>query len=437
MKLGFHQLLIKEEDRKWTTFITTKGVYRWKRLPFGPKNGPMFFQHVMRNILGDYVDKICKIFIDDICIYTDNNTEEELLINIDKVLSRLSEHNVRLSLSKCSFGNNNVKYLGYVVNEHGKQLPDSRVDGILKLAAPTTVKQVRTLLGMTNQFREYIKDYTTIIAPINELTKNSTKFYWSNECAHAFDILKTKLVERPKTFFLDYNLPLTLRVDASSKGCGGVLIQHHPIEGEQIIMFLSHTFSEQARKWATIEQEAFAIFYFIVIKLHNILLGHHFALETDHRNLVWLYSSETPKLVRWKLRLQEFDFTIVHIPGKTNIIADCISRLCAMSEQELRDSDVLSAYHNAYIGHHGAKATVKMLQNEGHHLDDMLLDVQKFIAACPTCQKVRLGQGSIEAAMNVRASMEPFQELKINFIGPLQPDEDGNTFILVVKVSIY
>jgi hypothetical protein len=57
-----------------------------------------------------------------------------------------------------------------------------------------------------------------------------------------------------------------------------VLIQHHPTEGEQIVMFLSHTFSEQARKWATIEQKAFAIFYFIVIKLHNVLLGHHFTL---------------------------------------------------------------------------------------------------------------------------------------------------------------
>ena len=88
-------------------------------------------------------------------MFTDNNTEEELIINIDKILTRLAEHNVRLSLSKCSFGNDNVKYLGYVVNEHGvngKQLPDSRVDGILKLAAPTNIKEVRGLLGMINQF---------------------------------------------------------------------------------------------------------------------------------------------------------------------------------------------------------------------------------------------------------------------------------------------
>jgi hypothetical protein len=199
------------------------------------------------------------------------------------------------------------------VNDHGKQLPDSRVDGILKLAAPTNVKQVRGLLWMTNQFREYIKDYTTLIAPINELTKKDTRFHWNDACAAAFTTLKARLVERPKTFFLDYSLPLTLRVDASSKGCGGVFIQHYPTEGEQIVMLLSHTFSEQAQKRATIEQKAFAIFYFIVIKLHNMLLGHHFTLETDHRNLVWLYNSKTPKLIRWKLRLQEFDFKIVHI----------------------------------------------------------------------------------------------------------------------------
>ena len=103
-----------------------------------------------------------------------------------------------------------------------------------------------------------------------------------------------------------------------------------------------------------------------------------------------------------------------------------------MTEEELRNSEVLSAYHNAYIGHHGAKATVKMLQSEGHYWTDMIEDVRKYIAACPTCQKVRLGQGSVEASMTIRASREPFQELEIDFIGPLQPDEDGNTFILVV-----
>jgi hypothetical protein len=132
---------------------------------------------------------------------------------------------------------------------------------------------------------------------------------------------------------------------------------------ERIIEFVSHKFSPQASKWSTIEQEAFSIYYRI-LHFQHYLWGHHFFLQTDHRNLLWLNKAASPKVIRWRLRLQEFNFTIIHIPGKTNIYADYFSRinvskLAIMPLEEM--SDILSRYHNSVIGHHGTIRTLKIL----------------------------------------------------------------------------
>jgi hypothetical protein len=107
-------------------------------------------------------------------------------------------------------------------------------------------------------------------------------------------------------------------------GIGGVQLQIVD-KVEQPILFISKTFSDVASRWPTIEQEAYAIFY-CVTSLESYLLGQFFYVETDHRNLVYIDVATSPKLIRWKLRLQEYNFEIIHIPGKRNVIADTLSR---------------------------------------------------------------------------------------------------------------
>jgi len=79
-----------------------------------------------------------------------------------------------------------------------------------------------------------------------------------------------------------------------------------------------------------IEKETFSAYY-CILKSERYLLGHHFILQTDHRNMLYLEKSQAPKLIRWRLRLQEYLFTIEHIPGKDNVIADALSRLLLVS----------------------------------------------------------------------------------------------------------
>ena len=150
--------------------------------------------------------------------------------------------------------------------------------------------------------------------------------------------MKLAIVNRVQTFFINYEYPLTVRVDSSERGCGGVLIQTNPLGIEEVIMFISLTYSLAAHKWSNIEQEAYALIM-CLLKLYKYLIGHHFFLETDHKNLLWLNYQSAPKLIRWRLRIQEFDYTLIHIPGKTNIIADTLSRcmLCIKHNKSVFD----------------------------------------------------------------------------------------------------
>jgi hypothetical protein len=118
-----------------------------------------------------------------------------------------------------------------------------------------------------------------------------------------------------------------VRTDASKIGIGAVLFQ--VIEGvEEPVAFLSKSFSQTESAWSTIEQELFSVVY-ACEKWAPMILGHHFVVESDHRNLQWLEKATAPKLVRWRLRLQEFDFDLRHLPGKYMVVADALSRLHA------------------------------------------------------------------------------------------------------------
>ncbi len=150
------------------------------------------------------------------------------------------------------------------------------------------------------------------------------KLKWDDDSNEAFRLMLDSISNTVALHHIDYNSPLHLQVDASKLGVGGVLLQM--INGVIYpIQFIALAFNATQMNWQTLEQEAFAC-YHNIITCHHMLVGQHFYLHTDHKNLLYILKTETPKVVRWRLRLQEYNFSIIHIPGVKNIIADTQSR---------------------------------------------------------------------------------------------------------------
>ncbi|MFO0003049.1 MAG: Ty3/Gypsy family RNase HI domain-containing protein, partial [bacterium] len=139
-----------------------------------------------------------------------------------------------------------------------------------------------------------------------------------------FQDIKTAIAEAPMLHHIDYQYPIVVRTDASKLGVGGVLLQ--PVDGaERVVAFASKKFSDESTRWSTIDQEAYAI-YFALQHWEGYLRGQQFVVQTDHKNLMYVMKSDTGRVARWRLFLQEFDFVIQHLEGKRNVVADALSR---------------------------------------------------------------------------------------------------------------
>jgi hypothetical protein len=342
---------------------------------------------------------------------------------------------VRLKPEKCSFGFPSTDFVGHIFDKDGYRLSEERKQGIQDLRPPRSVKQVRSFIGMVNYFRDFIPNLSSHLVVLTALTRKDVDFDWGDAEQTAFEHLKSLIWESAKLTHLNPIGDITLFTDASIQGIGSVLMQKNNDGVDCPILFLSQKFSLSAQKWSTIEQECYAVFYSI-ISLQSYLLGRHFFVATDHRNLMFLAKSIVPKLIRWRLRLLEFQFTIMHVPGVTNVIADQLSRLMRLVSVEGVEVDSYSIfleYHNDIIGHHGINHTINLLNRTNKNWKGRFEDIRTYISQCPVCQKVktRPTPNNVLIKYHIHGTY-PMESLSVDSIGPLPEDENGNKFILVI-----
>ncbi len=423
---GFHQIPLSVDSRALTAFAVAGGLYEFCQMPFGLKCAPAFFQKTMKDSLGALVGRICEVFVDDIMVY--GRDVAEFCRNLRDVLKRLKELRLRVKGSKCELGLRKVVYLGHEVSEQGIELSQSRKQGLQSVKAPSNLSQLRSFIGMATYFRPFIANFAVVAKPLHSMCSPKKVFRWSDEAQKAFEDIKAAILAAPLLHFIDYGLPIIVRTDASQLGVGGMLLQ--VVDGvEQVAGYVSRAFTEQEGRWSTVEQEAYAVVYAIT-SFESYIRGHAFIVQTDHRNLMFLYKARAPKVVRWRLGLQEFDFTVEHIPGADNCVADAMSR--CFPAVDLPHAEEIMVVHNPLVGHRGVDRTIELLVETGHSWDGMQADVEQFIQSCATCQKVRLGQGSVVAALKTTAVREPFSVVAVDTMGPFPADAYGNCYVVVM-----
>ena len=448
LRRGYFQILVEESSIPLTAFVTPFGLYECVRMPFGVRNGPSHFQKCMNDAFSDLLGIFCFIYLDDIIIF--GKDEDSFVTAMSKVLARLEALRLRANLEKCEFGVQSLQYLGFIISKDGLAMSEERKSAVVAMKEPSTKKQLRSFLGTCNYFRDFIPHYSVVVKPLFALTADKVPFVWTEDCRKVFGVVKDLIVEAPRLNFIDYSMPIFLRTDASDVGLGGVLYQLDPDGKEMIVQYISRSFNPVERNWSTIEHEVFGV-YFCMLACSHHLLGHHFIVETDHKNILYLQKSQAPKIVRWMLRVQEFDFEVKFIPGSDNILADTLSRLHLLTgtsspadglDSELYDlvvvtldadpNEVIARFHNTVCGHFGIQRTAKLMKEHGIEWPSMLEDISTFISNCATCQKCRAGKASYAAAVKSTMVSEPFEVVVIDSVGPLPADAYGNKFLILV-----
>lgn len=322
---GFHQILVKDSDRKKTAFSTPFGHYEYIRMPFGLKNGPSTFQRLMNSVLREYINQICVVYLDDILIFS--TSLEEHITNLRKIFNKIRSAGLKIQIDKCSFLCKETEYLGHVLTEKGIKPNPNKIAAIQTLKLPTTAKQIKSFLGITGYYRKFVKDYAKVAQPIVKYLKKDMRINMNDPSyIAAFEKLKELITNYPILRYPNMDKKFKLITDASNFAIGAVLTQDgHPI------CYASRTLNDHEKNYATVEKELLAIVWGTKY-FRPYLFGREFDLFTDHQPLKWLHSKNTgkdinPRLQRWLLQLGEYDMKVEYIKGKENKVADFLSRV--------------------------------------------------------------------------------------------------------------
>ena len=183
MTNGYHQLPLAMGMRKWTAFITSHGLFNWTRVPMGLKNAAPYFQEIMTSeVLNGYVNHICELYMDDCIPY--GKTEDEFVQNVSNIFARFKERNIIVSPDKCFLGLEEIEVLGHTLNKEGLSFSREKLQGVCDIPLPETGKKMQSFLGLTNYFREHVKNMTQMERPLRKLSlqyPNNTKIQWTEE----------------------------------------------------------------------------------------------------------------------------------------------------------------------------------------------------------------------------------------------------------------
>jgi O-acetyl-ADP-ribose deacetylase (regulator of RNase III)/transposase InsO family protein len=331
---GYYNLKVKESDRHKTAFSTKFGTFEYIRLPFGLCNAPATFQRAMELALRGLTWKTVLAYLDDVIVLGKTFTEH--LGNLREVFLRMRQHNLKLKPSKCTLFQLDADFLGKSVSSDGVNISSNKLDAIKNWPVPANRKELESFIGYVNYHRDFVRQFSKIVAPLLELNTTSKKnhnFYWGEDQQLAFDTLKSHLSSAPCLSYPRSEGNFILDTDASDVSIGAELSQIQ--EGkERTIAYASNILLPAQRRYCVTRKELLAVVKF-TRQFRHYLLGRPFLVRTDHSSLAWLMRFKEPigQLARWLEELQQYNMTIIHRAGKLHTNADALSRIPSQEPQ--------------------------------------------------------------------------------------------------------
>jgi len=248
MKVGFHQIRMLPEDEQKTAFKTHQGHYQFKVMPFGLTNAPATFQCVMNQVLQPFLRQFVLVFLDDIMIYSASWNDH--LQHLQQVLETLRKHQFYLKLSKCSFAQASLEYLGHIISDSGVATDQTKIEAMVNWPIPTSMTELRAFLDLIGYYRKFVSKYGVLAKPLTNILRLKA-FQWSPQAQQAFDNIKLAMTKTLVLALLNFQLQFIMETVACAEGIGAVLMQQG-----QPIAYLSKALGDKHKALSIYEKSS-------------------------------------------------------------------------------------------------------------------------------------------------------------------------------------
>ena len=323
---GYYQVSVHPDDREKTAFMGPMGKFQFVRMPFGLKGAPTTFQRLMDVVLGPCAS-FARAYIDDIVVFSSTWTDH--LRHLEEVFTRLMEAGLKAKPTKCAIAMDHCSYLGHIVGGGQIQMEEAKIAALKDYKRPVTKRDVRAFLGLAGYYRRFVPGFAQLTARISDLTRKEEppKVNWTAQHEEDFQKLKALMCNKPILHCPDESREFLLQSDASERGIGAVLSQMTEEGVERPVAFFSRKLLPRETRYSTVEKECLGVV--AALKHFDVhLVGRRFTIVTDHKALQYLQTMQNanPRLTRWALAIQPFDFQVTHRPGRLHSNADGLSR---------------------------------------------------------------------------------------------------------------
>ena len=334
LKSGFWQVKMAKDSQQYTAFtVGSMGVYEFLRMPYGLCNAPATFQRLMQNCLRELNLTYALIYLDDVIVFS--QTEEEHLHRLRVVFGRFLEHRLKLKPSKCHFLQDEITFLGHEISADGMRPGTANLKAIAEMAPPKTYTEIQCFTGMTGFFRRFIKGYSKIAKPLNDLLEGKASKLKNEElelmpeALQAFKDLKKKSMTAPILVFANFKKPFRLETDASREGLGVILLQESDDGQYHPVAFASQELKGGEPKYHSSKLEFLALKRVVTEQFREYLQYQPFTVRMDNNPLTYILM--TPNLDglghHWVAVLAGYNMKLEYLKGSDNKIADTLSWL--------------------------------------------------------------------------------------------------------------
>ena len=365
---GYYQCPLAEKSRDLTTFSVPNlgSAFRWKVLPFGLNQSPAYFCGVMAEAFAPLIaEEKALPYLDDIMLF--GKTQEELNQTLIRALAILRKYNLKLRSHKCLIGVQQVNYLGHEISAEGCRPGTDNVKTISQAIPPTTIKGIRSFLGLCGFFREHVPDYAWISLPLSELLCKRSRWKGGElpkAALTAFNTMKKILCTRPLLNFpsTDPTATFHLYVDGSCgsvdelqqtfikvdnlknlpkekkgtiKGAlGAILTQELPNAPTRVIGYASRSLRDHECNYTTTMVELDAAVFGLESFRHFLVGPKKFYLYSDHKPLQGCINKANVRtLNRLQQAMLEFNFEYKYLEGHKHP-ADFLSRYAVYQDKD-------------------------------------------------------------------------------------------------------